>query len=223
MNIENKLYIIPTPLGNLNDITFRALEILGKVSLVLSEDTRMAHKLFSAFNIQNKVASYHQNNEHKVVESFINKLKEGMSLALITDAGTPAISDPGYLLVRRCIDENILVEVLPGATAFVPALVGSGFPLHRFVYEGFLPQQKGRQTKIKAIFEQNTTVVFYESPHRIVKFLEQSIALGFAEREICIVRELTKIFETYHRGTVQELFSYFSQNTPKGEIVVVVK
>ncbi len=223
MNNSGKLYIVPTPIGNLKDITLRAIDVLAQCDKVLAEDTRTAHILLKHLDIHTPIQSYHQNNEHKVVEYFIEELKSGKILALISDAGTPAISDPGYLLVRRCIDYDIAIEVLPGATAFVPALVGAGFSMHQFVFEGFVPQQKGRITKINTLFNHICTCVCYESPHRIIKFLEQAASLDFGEREICVVREISKIYETYHRGTVSSLLSYFIAHPPKGEIVVVIK
>jgi 16S rRNA (cytidine1402-2'-O)-methyltransferase len=223
MNSSGKLYIVPTPIGNLRDITLRAIDILSQCDKVLAEDTRTAHVLLKHYNIHTPTQSYHQNNEHKVAPHCIDELKSGKTIALISDAGTPAISDPGYLLVRQCIDNDIAIEILPGATAFVPALVGSGFPMHQFIFEGFLPQQKGRMTKISAIFNSQCTCICYESPHRLLKFLEQALSLGFGEREICIVREISKIYETFHRGKVSSLAEYFTQNAPKGEIVIVIK
>lgn len=220
---RGRLYVVPTPIGNLKDITLRAIEVLAQSDKILAEDTRTSLVLLRHLDIHTPTQSYHQNNEHKIVSALIDELKRGKIYALISDAGTPAISDPGYLLVKKCIDSEIPVEVLPGATAFVPALVGSGFPMHQFIFEGFVPQQKGRITKINTLFQNTCTSVCYESPHRLLKFLEQAKSLNYHEREICIVREISKLYETYHRGTVDTLSEYFCNNVPKGEIVIVIK
>lgn len=218
-----KLYLVPTPIGNLEDITFRALRILKEVDLVLAEDTRTSGKLFKHYNIETPLQSHHAHNEHKTVEYIVEKIKGGMTIALISDAGTPAISDPGFLLLRACIEAGVEVETLPGATAFVPGLVNSGLPCDRFVFEGFLPQKKGRQTRLKKIAEEEKTTVLYESPYRIVKLLEQLISLCGLERRVAVSRELSKMYEETVRGNLQEVLTYFSKKTPKGEFVVVLE
>ena len=217
------LYLVPSPIGNLADITFRAVEILKKVDLILAEDTRTSSVLLRNYNIEKPLTPYHQHNEHKVLQHLAEQLSAGKSMALITDAGTPGISDPAFLLVRECIKNNIKVECLPGATAFVPALVNSGLPINRFVFEGFLPQKKGRQTLFKKLAEEERTMVFYESPMRLVKTLEDCIVYFGGERPCCVCRELTKIFEENKRGTLQEVCDHFKQKTVKGEIVIVVQ
>lgn len=218
----SKLIIVPTPIGNLDDITLRALKVLKAVDLVLAEDTRTSGFLLKHFGIEKKMLSHHKFNEHKSVEAVVKKIKEGQTIALISDAGTPGISDPGFLLVRACTDAGIQVECLPGATALIPALVVSGFPTGRFVFEGFLPVKKGRQTKLKEISAEERTIVLYESPHRIGKTMEQLAEYLGAERKACICRELTKLYEEILRGTLAELAAICKARTLKGEIVIVV-
>jgi 16S rRNA (cytidine1402-2'-O)-methyltransferase len=217
-----KLFIVPTPIGNLEDITLRAISTLKSVDLILAEDTRTSGKLLKHFEISTPMQSYHMHNEHKILDRIIEKLKSGFEIALISDAGTPAISDPGFLLTRACVAEQISVECLPGATAFVPALVNSGLPTDRFIFEGFLPIKKGRQTRLKLLAEEERTIVLYESPHKLNKTLEQ-ICLFFGEdRQISISRELTKLFEETRRGTAKELLDHYSKAAVKGEIVIVI-
>lgn len=218
-----KLYIIPTPIGNLEDITLRALRILKEVDLILAEDTRKSGILLKHFNISKKMFPHHQHNEHKTAEMIAERISNGENIALITDAGTPGISDPGFLLIRECIKKGIEIECLPGATAFVPALVNSGLPCDSFCFEGFLPQKKGRQTKIKSLLNESRTMVFYESPHRLIKALEQFIEFLGADRKGSVSRELTKMFEETKRGTLQEILDYFKDKTIKGEIVIVLE
>lgn len=216
------LYLVPTPIGNLKDITLRALEVLKEVDLILAEDTRTSSHLLNHYQITKPVSPYHQHNEHKVLLHLVEQLSAGKKMAVITDAGTPGISDPAFLLVRECIKVGVKVECLPGATAFVPALVNSGIPTNRFCFEGFLPLKKGRQTILKQLAEEERTLVFYESPVRLVKTLEEFITY-FGEDRLCSVsRELTKMFEENKRGTLREVADYFSQKTVKGEIVIVV-
>lgn len=217
------LYLVPTPLGNLKDITLHALEVLQQVDVILCEDTRTSSKLLQHYNIHKPLSPYHQHNEHKIVAHLTEQLAAGKTMALITDAGTPGISDPAFLLVRECIRNNIKVECLPGATAFVPALVNSGLPTNRFVFEGFLPQKKGRQTLLKELAEEERTMVFYESPMRLLKTLQEFIQYFGAERQCSVSRELTKMFEENYRGTLQQAHDYFSAKTIKGEIVIVVQ
>ncbi|MDQ6756525.1 MAG: 16S rRNA (cytidine(1402)-2'-O)-methyltransferase [Bacteroidota bacterium] len=217
------LYLIPSPIGNLADITFRAIEILKTVDLILAEDTRTSSFLLNHYNIQKPVTPYHQHNEHKILPHLIDQLDGGKIMALMTDAGTPGISDPAFLLVRECIKNNIKVECLPGATAFVPALVNSGLPINRFVFEGFIPQKKGRQTLLKKLAEEDRTIIFYESPMRLVKTLEDFILHFGAERQCSVSRELTKVFEENKRGTLQQVCDHFKQKAVKGEIVIVVQ
>jgi len=219
----SKLIVVPTPIGNLEDMTFRAIRILKEADAVLAEDTRTTVKLFQKFEIENKLISHHLNNEHKTVDRIVNELESGLTYALVSDAGTPAISDPGFLLVRECVRKGIEVECLPGPTAFVPALVNSGFPCEKFVYEGFLPTKKGRQTRIMQIAEEQRTVVLYESPHRILKALKQFQEHFEADRQISISREISKKFEETVRGTTAELLQHFTNNPIKGEFVVVVE
>ncbi len=219
----SKLYLVPTPIGNLEDITFRALRILKEADLILAEDTRNSGKLLKHFDINNRLQAYHQHNEHKVLKAITEKLKSGLMVALITDAGTPAISDPGFLLVRECIREEIPVETLPGAAAFVLALVNSGLPSDRFQFEGFLPHKKGRQTKLEQLSAAETTMVFYESPYRLIKTLRQMAEHFGEERQACVSRELTKLHEENARGTLSELANYFEKKGVKGEIVLVVE
>ena len=217
-----KLLIVPTPIGNLEDITLRAISTLKSVDLILAEDTRTSGKLLKHFEISTPMQSYHMHNEHKILDRIIEKLNSGFEIALISDAGTPAISDPGFLLTRACVAEQIPVECLPGATAFVPALVNSGLPNDRFIFEGFLPIKKGRQTRLKLLAEEERTIVLYESPHKLNKTLEQ-ICLFFGEdRQISISRELTKLFEETRRGTAKELLDHYSKAAVKGEIVIVI-
>lgn len=217
-----KLYLIPTPIGNLQDITLRALQILQEVDLILAEDTRTSGKLLQHFNINTPMLAHHKFNEHQTLEGVIRKLKEGKELALISDAGTPAIADPGFLLARACVAEGIPVETLPGATAFVPALVNSGLPNDRFVFEGFLPDKKGRQTRLKNLIEETRTMIFYVSPHKLVKTIEEFSLFFGSERKASISRELTKIHEETLRGTLAELLIHFQNQNPKGEFVMVL-
>ena len=217
------LYLVPTPLGNLKDITLRALEVLQQVDVVLCEDTRTSSKLLQHYDIQKPLSPYHQHNEHKIVAHITEQLAAGKKMALVTDAGTPGISDPAFLLVRECIRNNIKVECLPGATAFVPALVNSGLPINRFVFEGFLPLKKGRQTLMKQLSEEERTMVFYESPMRLLKTLNEFMQYFGAERQCCVSRELTKMFEENFRGTLEQVHDHFSNKTIKGEIVIVVQ
>jgi 16S rRNA (cytidine1402-2'-O)-methyltransferase len=217
------LYLIPTPLGNLKDVTLRSLEVLQSVDFILCEDTRMSSKFLSHHNIRKPLSPYHQHNEHKIVQHLVEQLTSGKTIALITDAGTPGISDPAFLLVRECIKNNIKVETLPGATAFVPALVNSGLPTNRFVFEGFLPLKKGRHTLLKQLSEELRTIIFYESPMRLVKTLADLIQYFGSERNCSVSRELTKMFEENARGTLREVYEYFQTKTVKGEIVIVVQ
>jgi 16S rRNA (cytidine1402-2'-O)-methyltransferase len=217
------LYIVPTPIGNLQDITLRALEILKKVDLILAEDTRNSIKLLNHYQIIKPLSPYHQHNEYKVLHHLTDQLIQGKQMALLTDAGTPGISDPAFLLVRECIKVGVKVESLPGATAFVPALVNSGLPINRFVFEGFLPLKKGRQTLFKKLAEEERTMVFYESPQRLVKTLEEFIIICGEERQCSVSRELTKLFEENKRGTLREVCEYFKNKPVKGEIVIVLQ
>lgn len=216
------LYLIPTPLGNLKDITLRALEVLKAVDVILCEDTRTSARLLSHYGIVKPVSPYHQHNEHKIVGHIVEQLKAGKTMALVTDAGTPGISDPAFLLVRECIREDVKVESLPGATAFVPALVNSGIPSTRFTFEGFLPLKKGRQTLLKQLAEEDRTMIFYESPMRLVKTLEEFAGFFGEERQCSVSRELTKMFEENRRGTLREVAEHFKSKPVKGEIVIVV-
>ena len=216
------LYLVPSPIGNLADITFRAIEVLKSVDLILAEDTRTSSTLLRHYQIDKPTTPYHQHNEHKILGHLISQLSSGKTMALITDAGTPGVSDPAFLLVRECIKNDIKVECLPGATAFVPALVNSGLPMNTFCFEGFLPLKKGRQTVLKKLADEERTLVFYESPMRLVKTLKDFIEYFGAERRCCVSRELTKLFEENKRGTLQEVHDYFDQKTVKGEIVIVV-
>jgi 16S rRNA (cytidine1402-2'-O)-methyltransferase len=218
----SKLYLVPTPIGNLKDITHRALEILGNVDLILAEDTRQAKKLLNHYNIGTPLQSHHMFNEHKSVESVCAKILSGLTIALISDAGTPGISDPGFLLVRTCVEKDIAVETLPGPTALIPALVNSGLPCDRFCFEGFLPPKKGRHKRITALTDETRTMVFYESPYRLVKTLEELVTYFGADREACVSRELSKMFEENIRGTLLYLSEYYTNKPPKGEIVIVV-
>jgi 16S rRNA (cytidine1402-2'-O)-methyltransferase len=216
------LYLVPTPLGNLKDMTFRGIEVLQLVDVILCEDTRTSSKLLQHYQIQKPLSPYHQHNEHKIVGHLIDQLKGGKTFALITDAGTPGISDPAFLLVRDCIKEGIKVECLPGATAFVPALVNSGIPTNRFVFEGFLPLKKGRQTLLKQLAVEPRTIILYESPMRLVKTLKELATYFGADRIASVSRELTKMFEENKQGSLQDLAVYFESKTVKGEIVIVV-
>ena len=218
----SKLYLIPTPIGNLEDITLRALRLLKEVDIVLAEDTRTTKKLFLHYEISTHLAAFHMHNEHKVLDKWISRLKKGESIALVSDAGTPAISDPGFLLVRECIKEGIEVDCLPGATAFVPALVNSGLPSEKFIFEGFLPVKKGRQTRLKLLTEEERTMRFYETPHRIVKTLTQFCEYFGEKRSVSISREISKMFEETKRGTMLEVLQYFEKKNPKGEFVIIV-
>ena len=217
-----KLYIVPTPIGNLKDMTFRAVEVLKAVDLILAEDTRTSGKLLKHFEINTPLQSHHMHNEHKTVEGLINKLKGGINMALISDAGTPAISDPGFLLTRACIDNDIEVDCLPGATALVPALVNSGFPNDKFIFEGFLPVKKGRQTRFQILAEETRTMIFYESPHKLIKTLYNFCEYFGEDRPVSVSRELTKLYEETIRGTAKEVLDHYTKKPPKGEIVIVV-
>ncbi len=217
-----KLYIVPTPIGNLKDMTFRAVEVLKDVDLILAEDTRTSGKLLKHFEISTQMQSHHMHNEHKTVEHLVQKLKSGVSIALISDAGTPAISDPGFLLTRACVENDIEVECLPGATAFVPALVNSGLPNDKFVFEGFLPVKKGRQTRLKLLAVEPRTMIFYESPHKLIKTLSNFCEYFGEERPVSVSRELTKLYEETIRGTAKEVLQYYTNKPPKGEIVIIV-
>lgn len=216
------LYLVPTPLGNLKDITLRSLEVLQSVDVILCEDTRTSSKLLTHYNIHKPLSAYHQHNEHKIVQHVVDQLVAGKTMALITDAGTPGISDPAFLLVRECNRHQVKVECLPGATAFVPALVNSGLPINRFVFEGFLPLKKGRQTMLKKLAAEERTMVLYESPMRLVKTLQELIQYLGAERQCCVSRELTKIYEENIRGSLQEVCNHYQAKPPKGEIVIVL-
>jgi len=218
-----KLFIVPTPIGNLEDITLRAIKVLKEVSLILAEDTRTSGKLLHHFEINTPMQSHHMHNEHKTVDHIVKKLNNSMDdIALISDAGTPAISDPGFLLTRACLEHGIEVECLPGATAFVPALVNSGLPNDKFVFEGFLPVKKGRQTRLKLLAEEPRTMIFYESPHKLVKTLTHFTEYFGEDRLVSVSRELTKLYEETVRGTVQEVLGHYTDKPPKGEIVIVV-
>jgi 16S rRNA (cytidine1402-2'-O)-methyltransferase len=216
------LYIVPTPIGNLKDITLRAIDVLNEVDLILAEDTRTTSHLLNHYGITRPISPYHQHNEHKVLQHLVEQLMSGKKMALVTDAGTPGISDPAFLLVRECIKAGVKVECLPGATAFVPALVNSGIPTNRFVFEGFLPLKKGRQTLMKQLAEEERTMIFYESPMRLVKTLEEFIQYFGENRQCSVSRELTKMFEENKRGALQEVYAYFKGKTVKGEIVIIV-
>ncbi len=217
------LYIVPTPVGNLGDMTPRAIDILEEVDCILAEDTRTSGKLFKHFNITSKAQAFHAYNEHRQVEKVIDRIQAGETFALISDAGTPGISDPGYLLSAACHDNDIKVSCLPGATAFVPALVGSGIPCNRFYFEGFLPQKKGRQTRLKYICALDETIVLYESPYRLVKCLKQLLEFCEEDRIACVCREISKMYEEVKRGKLSELIAFYDEKTVKGEIVIVLK
>ena len=216
-----RLYVVPTPVGNLEDMTFRAIRILKEADLILAEDTRTSGILLKHFEIKNAMQSYHKFNEHKTVEGIINRLKAGETIALVSDAGTPGISDPGFLVVRECVKNDIEVQCLPGATAFVPALVASGLPDERFCFEGFLPQKKGRMTRLNGL-EETRTMIFYESPYRLVKTLTQFAEIFGPERQVSVCREISKIHEESVRGTLQEVIAHFTATEPRGEIVIIL-
>ncbi|MCK7589421.1 16S rRNA (cytidine(1402)-2'-O)-methyltransferase [Subsaxibacter sp. CAU 1640] len=217
-----KLYIVPTPIGNLKDMTFRAVEVLKSVDLILAEDTRTSGKLLKHFEIDTPLQSHHMHNEHKTVANLVQKIKSGTNVALISDAGTPAISDPGFLLTRACLENEIEVDCLPGATAFVPALVNSGLPNDKFVFEGFLPVKKGRQTRLTILSEETRTMIFYESPHKLIKTLTNFCDYFGEDRPISVSRELTKLYEETIRGTAKEVLEHYTSKPPKGEIVICV-
>jgi 16S rRNA (cytidine1402-2'-O)-methyltransferase len=221
--MQGKLYIVPTPIGNLEDITFRAITVLKQADLILAEDTRTSSFLLKHYNIDKPLRSYHQHNEHKTVQEIVDSINAGKIIALVSDAGTPGISDPGFLLVRESLKKQIPVETLPGATAFVPALVNSGLPCDSFVFLGFLPQKKGRQTKLNSLHNEERTMIFYESPFRLVKALEEFREHFGAERQVSVSRELTKLHEENFRGTVQEALDHFNSKPVKGEIVIVLQ
>ncbi len=216
-----KLYLVPTPIGNMEDMSFRALRVLKEADLILAEDTRVTSKLLRHYEINNKLWAYHQHNEHKVVERITEELQAGKNIALVTDAGTPGISDPGFLIARSCVEQGIEIETLPGATAFVPALVNSGLPCDRFVFEGFLPHKKGRQTRIKELLENKYTFVLYESPYRLLKTLTQLAEAFGPEHRVSVSREISKIHEETVRGTLSEVINHFENNVLKGEFVIV--
>ena len=219
----SKLFIVPTPIGNLDDMTLRAITVLKDVDLILAEDTRTSGKLLKHFEISTQMQSHHMHNEHKMVDRIVERLKSGETIALISDAGTPAISDPGFLLTRACIENDIEVECLPGATAFVPALVNSGLPNDKFVFEGFLPVKKGRQTRLKLLAEESRTIIFYESPHKLIKTLTHFGEYFGEDRQVSVSRELTKLYEETIRGTVKEVLDHYTNKPPKGEIVIIVE
>lgn len=217
-----KLFLVPTPVGNLEDMTFRAIRVLKEADLILAEDTRTTSVLLKHFEIENRMSSHHKFNEHQTAKSVVNRIKAGETVALVSDAGTPAISDPGFLLVRECVENGVEVECLPGPTAFVPALVNSGLPNDRFCFEGFLPQKKGRQTKIKELAEERRTMIIYESPFRLVKALRQFAEVMGGERLVSVSREISKLHEETVRGTLDEVAAHFEEHEPKGEIVIIL-
>lgn len=217
-----KLYVVPTPVGNMEDMTFRAIRILKEADLILAEDTRTSGILLKHYEIKNAMQSHHKFNEHQTVESIVNRIKGGQTVALISDAGTPGISDPGFLVVRECVRNGIEVQCLPGATAFVPALVSSGLPDERFCFEGFLPQKKGRMTRLNALKEETCTMIFYESPYRLLKTLTQFAEIFGADRPVSVCREISKIHEESVRGTLQEVIAHFTETEPRGEIVIIL-
>lgn len=217
-----KLYVVPTPVGNMEDMTFRAIRILKEADLILAEDTRTSGILLKHYEIKNAMQSHHKFNEHQMVESIVNRIKGGQTVALISDAGTPGISDPGFLVVRECVRNGIEVQCLPGATAFVPALVSSGLPDERFCFEGFLPQKKGRMTRLNALKEETRTMIFYESPYRLLKTLTQFAEIFGADRPVSVCREISKIHEESVRGTLQEVIAHFTETEPRGEIVIIL-
>ncbi len=216
------LYLVPTPIGNLEDITLRALRVLKEVDFILAEDTRTSGKLLKHFEITTQMQSHHMHNEHKTVDHLIKRLQSGEQIAIISDAGTPAISDPGFLLTRACVENNIEVNCLPGATAFVPALVNSGLPNDKFIFEGFLPVKKGRQTRFKLLAQETRTIIFYESPHKLIKTLAHFCEYFGEERQVSVSREITKMYEETIRGTAKEVLEHYTNKPPKGEIVIVV-
>jgi 16S rRNA (cytidine1402-2'-O)-methyltransferase len=222
MRTATQLYIVPTPIGNLEDITLRALRILKEVDFILAEDTRTSGNLLKHYGIEKKLVPHHLFNEHKTIENIVDRLKDGATCALVSDAGTPAISDPGYLLVRSCIQAGLQVECLPGPTAFVPALVNSGIAADHFIFEGFLPHKKGRHTRLTSLASEERTMIFYESPHRLVKALKQFAEYFGEDRHACVSRELTKIYEENVRGSLAELIAWFERKNVKGEIVIVI-
>lgn len=217
-----KLYVVPTPVGNLEDITLRAIRILKEADLILAEDTRTSSVLLNHYDIKNEMLSHHKFNEHKTLSPIIERLNAGMTIALISDAGTPGISDPGFLLVRECVRNGIEVQCLPGATAFVPALVASGLPNEKFCFEGFLPQKKGRQSRLESLKDESRTMIFYESPYRLLKALQQFKEIFGGDRQVCVCREISKIHEDFTRGTIDEVIAHFEANEPKGEIVIIL-
>lgn len=217
-----KLYLVPTPIGNLEDMTIRAIRILKEADIILAEDTRTSGKLLQHFEITTHMQSHHMHNEHRTVDVLVKRMQAGETIALISDAGTPAISDPGFLLTRACVENNIEVDCLPGATAFVPALVNSGLPNDKFIFEGFLPVKKGRQTRLKFLAEETRTMVFYESPHKLLKTLGNFVAYFGEDRSVSVSRELTKLYEETIRGTAEEVLKHYTDKPPKGEIVIVV-
>ncbi len=217
-----KLFLVPTPIGNLEDMTFRGVRVLKEVDIILAEDTRNSGKLLKHYGIDTPMYSHHMHNEHKTVDGIVQQIKSGKTFALISDAGTPAISDPGFLLTRACVEAGIEVDCLPGATAFVPALVNSGFPNDKFVFEGFLPVKKGRQTRLLLLAEESRTVIFYESPHKLIKTLGQFVEYFGEDRPVSVSREITKLHEETIRGTTAEVLAYYENKPPKGEIVIVV-
>ncbi|WP_418944844.1 16S rRNA (cytidine(1402)-2'-O)-methyltransferase [Phocaeicola plebeius] len=217
-----KLYVVPTPVGNMEDMTFRAIRVLKEADLILAEDTRTSGILLKHYEIKNAMQSHHKFNEHQTVESIVNRIKGGQTVALISDAGTPGISDPGFLVVRECVRNGIEVQCLPGATAFVPALVSSGLPDERFCFEGFLPQKKGRMTRLNALKEETRTMIFYESPYRLLKTLTQFAEFFGADRPVSVCREISKIHEESVRGTLQEVITHFTETEPRGEIVIIL-
>mgnify|MGYP001107286227 FL=1 len=216
------LYVVPTPVGNMEDMTFRAIRILKEADLILAEDTRTSGILLKHYEIKNAMQSHHKFNEHKTVEGIVNRIKAGETVALISDAGTPGISDPGFLVVRECVKNDIEVQCLPGATAFVPALVSSGLPDERFCFEGFLPQKKGRMTRLNALAEEPRTMIFYESPYRLLKTLTQFQEIFGADRQVSVCREISKVHEESVRGTLQEVVAHFTATEPRGEIVIIL-
>lgn len=217
-----KLYVVPTPVGNMEDMTFRAIRVLKEADLILAEDTRTSGILLKHYEIKNAMQSHHKFNEHQTVESIVNRIKGGQTVALISDAGTPGISDPGFLVVRECVRNGLEVQCLPGATAFVPALVSSGLPDERFCFEGFLPQKKGRMTRLNAMKEETRTMIFYESPYRLLKTLTQFAEIFGADRPVSVCREISKIHEESVRGTLQEVIAHFTETEPRGEIVIIL-
>lgn len=218
-----KLILVPTPIGNLEDITLRAIRILDEADLILAEDTRTTNRLLTHLELKKSVRPFHMHNEHKALERAIDDLQSGLQVVLVSDAGTPGISDPGFLLVRACLENNIEVECLPGPVALIPAIVASGFPCDRFVFEGFLPHKKGRQTRLLAIAEEKRTTVLYESPHRLVKCLTQIEEFMGEDKNVCVAREITKMYEEYKRGTAKEVREHYEVHPPKGEIVIVIE